>query len=294
MTDEWSRRSQKCDDNALTDSSDSVTSCPRDLFLGNYATTTSDENDTVSPSESVLLLVRPDNNVQSTMRTFLYSAIASSLLISSSVTAFSVPDASKAPAKASQGASKVLENLGKMALSATLAASLAIFPVHADSGATIPGNAKITTGGASTMQSGRTIAITRGVNLDRSDFAGQNLKGVAFQQSIVRDTNFKGTNLVGASFFDATLDGSDFEDADMSLANIEMAQFNRANMKNTVAREMYVSGATLLTGIKSIENSDWTDTYLRADQKKLLCNHPTSFGTNPVTGADTRESLQCP
>lgn len=70
---------------------------------------------------------------------------------------------------------------------------------------------KINAGGASTMQSGRTISITRGVNLDKSNFAGQNLKGVAFQQSIVRDADFQGSNLVGASFFDATLDGSNFE-----------------------------------------------------------------------------------
>ncbi len=80
-------------------------------------------------------------------------------------------------------------------------------------GASLAANAKLTTGGASTLQSGRTISITRGVNLDNSDFSKQNLKGVAFQQSIVRDTDFRGANLVGASFFDATLDGSNFEDA---------------------------------------------------------------------------------
>ena len=49
-------------------------------------------------------------------------------------------------------------------------------------GAETSANAKITTGGASTLQSGRTIAITRGVNLDNSDFSKQDLKGVAFQQ----------------------------------------------------------------------------------------------------------------
>ena len=151
------------------------------------------------------------------------------------------------------------------------------------SGAETAANAKITTGGASTLQSGRTIAITRGVNLDGSDFHGQNLKGVAFQQSIVRDSNFEGCNLFGASFFDATVgkylsigvgvgvvgiyvpcrqscfhvvvdiyrtltlwwslplcltDGSNFKDADMTQANVEMAQFDRANLHNTIMKEM--------------------------------------------------------
>lgn len=177
-----------------------------------------------------------------------------------------------------------------LALATTL---FAAEPAFADGGAETGANAKITTGGASTLQSGRTIAITRGVNLDRSDFSEQNLKGVAFQQSIVRDSNFKGSNLVGASFFDATLDGSNFEDADLSLANVEMAQFNRANLHNTIMKEMYVSGATLFEGVADIEGSDWSDTFLRKDQQKYLCGHPTAKGTNPVTGVDTRESLMC-
>lgn len=176
-----------------------------------------------------------------------------------------------------------------------LTSPLVVAPsAHAvDRGAETAANSKITTGGASTLQSGRTITITRGVNLDRSNFKGQNLKGVAFQQSIVRDTNFRDANLVGASFFDATLDGSDFEGADMSLCNVEMAQFNRASLKNAIVKEMYVSGATLFEGVKDIEGSDWSDTELRRDQKKYLCEHPTAKGTNPVTGVDTRESLMC-
>jgi hypothetical protein len=157
-----------------------------------------------------------------------------------------------------------LKGLERVALSAFLVAAISIsspFAAHAAGGAETGSNAKITTGGASTLQSGRTITITRGVNLDRSDFHGQNLKGVAFQQSIVRDSNFKDCNLVGSSFFDATIDGSDFENADMSLSNIEMAQFKRANLHNTVMREVYVSGSTLFEGIKDIEGSDWTDTF---------------------------------
>ena len=159
-----------------------------------------------------------------------------------------------------------INNLGKVALSIGVAATLALStPALAadDRGASSVANAKITTGGASTLQSGRTIAITRGVNLDNSDFSQQNLKGVAFQQSIVRNANFRGSNLVGSSFFDATLDGSNFEDADMTLSNVEMAQFNRASLHNSIMREVYVSGATLFEGVKDIEGSDWTDTFLR-------------------------------
>jgi uncharacterized protein YjbI with pentapeptide repeats len=80
----------------------------------------------------------------------------------------------------------------------------------------------------------------------------------------------------------------------MTQANVEMAQFNRANLKNAVVKEMYVSGSTLFEGVASIENSDWSDTMLRKDQTKYLCAHPTAKGTNPTTGVDTRESLMCP
>lgn len=160
-------------------------------------------------------------------------------------------------------------------------------------GASDTSNTKIMKGGASTLQKGITKSITRGVNLDGSDFGGQNLKGVAFQQSIVRDCNFKGTNLFGASFFDATLDGSNFDGADMTQVNLELAQLNRAILSNAILREVYTVGTTNFEGVATIENSDWTDTELNKYQRKYLCSLPSAIGTNAKTGADTRESLLC-
>jgi len=66
-----------------------------------------------------------------------------------------------------------------------------------------------------------------------------------------------------------------------------------ASHPTTPANPHPVSGSTLFEGVKSIENADCTYTYLRADQKKYLCEHPTAKGTNPTTGADTRELLMC-
>ena len=144
------------------------------------------------------------------------------------------------------------------------------------------------------MQQGRRITITRGVNLDNTDWNGEDLKGVAFQQSVVRSANFERADLKTASFFDADLSNSNFKDAKMGQVNLEMADLTGADLTNADLTEAYVTGAVLngpKGGLTKIDNTDWTDAQLRKDQRTYLCT--IAKGENPVTGMETRVSLMC-
>uniref|UniRef100_A0A7S3B1D2 Pentapeptide repeat-containing protein n=1 Tax=Haptolina ericina TaxID=156174 RepID=A0A7S3B1D2_9EUKA len=161
-------------------------------------------------------------------------------------------------------------------------------------GAERPENSKIQGGGASTLQAGRRITITRGVNLDNTNWEGENLKGVAFQQSVVRSANFAGANLRTASFFDADLSNSNFKDASMGECNLEMADLTGADLTGADLTNAYMTGAVVngpKGGLTKIDNTDWTDAQLRKDQRTYLCT--IAKGENPMTGVETRMSLMC-
>jgi len=168
------------------------------------------------------------------------------------------------------------------------------FAAGVGAGAEKAENSKIQGGGASTLQQGRRITITRGVNLDNTNWKGEDLKGVAFQQSVVRGANFEGANLRTASFFDADLSNSNFKDAEMTETNLEMADLTGVDMTNADLTNAYMTGAVVngpKGGLTKIDNTDWTDAQLRKDQRTYLCS--IAKGENPKTGVETRMSLMC-
>mmetsp|Transcript_4705 Transcript_4705/g.6464 ORF Transcript_4705/g.6464 Transcript_4705/m.6464 type:complete len:241 (-) Transcript_4705:122-844(-) len=172
------------------------------------------------------------------------------------------------------------------------AGSVAFTPFAGADGPGILIDSKIEKGAASTSvnNSGSIKTITRGVDLSGANFEKKNLKGVSFQQSIIRGGNFRGANVEAASFFDADLSGADFTGAYMNLVNIELADLDKAVLDNAIITEAYVTGATTMLP-KSIVGADFSETYFRKDQKKYLCD--IASGTNPTTGVDTRDSLLC-
>ena len=91
--------------------------------------------------------------------------------------------------------------------------------------------------------------------------------------------------------FAAFAEGSTFRKADLSFADLEQGNFEDSDFTDAVLEGAQVSAARFERAV--IENSDWTDVVLRKDVQQFLCRKPSAKGTNPVTGADTRESLMC-
>ncbi|KAG5557815.1 hypothetical protein RHGRI_007904 [Rhododendron griersonianum] len=146
-------------------------------------------------------------------------------------------------------------------------------------------------------------------------------------KSILRQANFKGAKLLGASFFDADLTGlviyvviiqyrtpvlietcllfskslivdslciillgADLSDADLRGADFSLASVTKANLSNANLEGATLTGNTSFKGSK-ITGADFTDVPLRDDQREYLCT--IADGVNPTTGNATRDTLLC-
>jgi hypothetical protein len=66
---------------------------------------------------------------------------------------------------------------------------------------------------------------------------------------------------------------------------------DNANLKSINAAGAYF-GQSLLD-VKSLENGDFTDAQIPQKTLLQICEREDVKGTNPVTKADTRDSLMC-
>lgn len=139
------------------------------------------------------------------------------------------------------------------------------------------------------------LAVSGGRNgntslpISNSDFSGQDLTSADFTKTIMKQCNFDKAKMRGVSLFASFAEGSTFRGADLSFADLEQGNFEGTDFTDAVLEGAQVSAARFERAI--FDNTDWTDVVLRKDVQQFLCKK--AKGVNPVTGADTRESLMC-
>jgi uncharacterized protein YjbI with pentapeptide repeats len=125
--------------------------------------------------------------------------------------------------------------------------------------------------------------------LVNADFTGKDLTTYEFTQASVRNGKFANANLTGVSLIGGNFDSADMTGANLTNALLDTARLTRTNLTNAIL----VGAFTSITNFDGaiIDGADFTDVLLRKDIQMKLCK--VAKGTNPTTGRNTKDTLEC-
>jgi len=131
-------------------------------------------------------------------------------------------------------------------------------------------------------------------------------KLIDFRQCTVQGQTAEGKDLSGMIASDADFSGISFREAQISKAYARNSKFVGCDFSNSVSDRVSFDGSDLSKAIfvnavlssttfndANLQDSDFTDAYIGPFDLKTLCANPSLKGTNPKTGADTKESAGC-
>ena len=121
------------------------------------------------------------------------------------------------------------------------------------------------------------------------DFHGQDLSKSSIAGAVAREANFQDVDLHGTVLTLSDLKGSNLQGVNLADTLSDRVNFQNTDLRNAILTNMIASGSSF-AGAR-IEGADFTYAVLDSDDQKNLCK--IAEGINPVTGINTKESLEC-
>ena len=121
------------------------------------------------------------------------------------------------------------------------------------------------------------------------DLHGQDLSKSSIAGATARDANLSDVDLHGTVVTLADLKGSNLNGIDLTDTLSDRVNFQKTDLRNAVLVNMIASGSSFAGA--QIEGADFSFAVLDSDDQKNLCE--IAEGVNPVTGIETRVSLEC-
>lgn len=121
------------------------------------------------------------------------------------------------------------------------------------------------------------------------DMHGRKLQQAEFLKASLAGYDFSGADLRGAVFNGSDLSGANLAAADLGDVVAYATRFDDTDLRGAILR----NGMLMQSHFRGarIDGADFTDAVLDLPEQKALCARAS--GTNPTTGALTRDSLSC-
>jgi uncharacterized protein YjbI with pentapeptide repeats len=134
-----------------------------------------------------------------------------------------------------------------------------------------------------------------GVIMTDTDVSKANFKEAYFSKAYLQCKSdrfcFEGILVSSILYSQTSTSASNFDGTDFTNAIVDRASFKGSSLRGTIFTNAVLTG-TSFDGA-DLEGADFTDSYIGGFDIKNICRNPTLKGENPVTGADTRESVGC-